>query len=229
MTGRTGKGKLAVFDVDGTLVDSREILKRASDAAFIELGLIPPPYDELRQIVGLSLREGLAQLAGGQPPERVEALVAHYKSSFSGLRREPGFVEPLYAGAADLLTRLKAQDWRIAMATGKSRRGVETIIEMHCWADLFDSTHCADDGPGKPHPAMLLEAMHALDARREDTIMVGDTSHDIRMAQAAGVRAVGVSWGFHTREELEACDPAYIADTFVELEAELDRFGAIPA
>jgi phosphoglycolate phosphatase len=226
-TGEFGAGKLAVFDVDGTLVDSREILKQAADAAFIEFGLTPPPYDELRQIVGLSLREGLAQLAGGQPPERIEALVAHYKSCFGALHRQPGFVEPLYEGAATLLTRLKAQGWRIAMATGKSRRGVDTIIDMHCWADLFDSTHCADDGPGKPHPAMLIEAMRALGARCEDTIMVGDTSHDIRMAQAAGVRAVGVTWGFHTRGELEACRPDYIADTFVELDAELDRFGAM--
>jgi phosphoglycolate phosphatase len=221
-------GKLAVFDVDGTLVDSRVILMHTAHTAFTELGLPAPTYDEVRQIVGLSLYEGLAQLAPDMTTDQVEAVVALYRSIFTELRRQPGFVEPLYPGAADLLERLKAQGWRIAMATGKSRRGVNNIVEMHRWADLFDSTHCADDGPGKPHPAMLIEAMRALDATREETVMIGDTAHDIRMAQAAGVRAVGVSWGFHTREELEACHPDCIADTFGELELELDYFAGLP-
>ncbi len=217
--------KLAVFDVDGTLVDSRAILKQSSDAAFTALGLTPPPYDELRQIVGLSLREGLAILAPGRSQEVVDSLVAYYKSSFGDLHRDPHFVEPLYEGAAELLDRLKAEGWRIAMATGKSRRGVETIVAMHGWADLFDSTHCADDGPGKPHPAMLLEAMAALGAEPACTVMIGDTAHDIGMARAAGVRAFGVTWGFHTRAEIEASGADRVLDTFAELEAELDRFG----
>ena len=221
--------KLVVFDVDGTLVDSRAILKQASDTAFLALGLEPPPYDQLRQIVGLSLAEGLAQLAPEQPPEVLEKLVGYYKSSFGDLHREPGFTEPLYPGAADLLERLKRQGWRIAMATGKSRRGVNMIVAMHAWADLFDSTHCADDGPGKPHPAMLLEAMRALDAEPACTVMVGDTSHDIGMAKAAGVRAVGVTWGFHTRGEIEASGADAVLDTFEALAEELDRFsGASP-
>jgi phosphoglycolate phosphatase len=228
MTGGLASGKLVVFDVDGTLVDSRAILKHTADEAFTALGLTPPTYDELRQIVGLSLYEGLAQLAPNLTPEQVEGLVAHNKLTFQTLHQDPDFIEPLYDGAASLLERLKAEGWRIAMATGKSRRGVNTIVAMHRWADLFDSTHCADDGPGKPHPAMLIEAMRKLDARPEDTVMIGDTAHDIRMAQAAGVRAVGVSWGFHTRAELEACRPDLIADTFAELAAELDRFGAVP-
>ena len=219
-------GRLVVFDVDGTLVDSREILKRASDRAFRELGLAPPSYDALRQIVGLSLHEGLALLAPEQPRAVMDALIEHYKSSFQGLRREPGFLEPLYPGVEVLLAGLKAAGWRIAMATGKSRRGVEAIVEMHGWADLFETTHCSDDGPGKPHPAMLQAAMAALGKTPVDTVMVGDTAHDVRMAQAAGVRAVAVTWGFHTLEELRASRPDAIAQTFAELEAELARFGA---
>ena len=139
---------------------------------------------------------------------------------------KPGFVEPLYDGAAELLDRLKAEGWRIAMATGKSRRGVDMIMAMHGWADLFDTTHCADDGPGKPHPAMLLGAMEALGAEPACTVMIGDTAHDIRMAKAAGVSSVGVTWGFHTREEIEAAQADWVADTFAELSAELDRFAA---
>ena len=214
--------KLAVFDVDGTLVDSRALLKQASDAAFTALGLTPPPYDELRQIVGLSLREGLALLS--PDPAVVDALVAYYKTSFGELHKRPGFLEPLYPGAAELLNRLKQEGWRIAMATGKSRRGVDTIVAMHHWADLFDSTHCADDGPGKPHPAMLLKAMAALGAEPGCTVMIGDTAHDVRMAKAAGVRAVGVTWGFHTRAEIEAAAADVVVDTFEQLDLELDRF-----
>ena len=214
--------KLVVFDVDGTLVDSRALLKAASDAAFTSLGLPPPPYDRLRQIVGLSLREGLAQLAPSQ--EVVEQLVAFYQSSFRRFHSQPELAEPLYPSAAELLDRLKRAGWRIAMATGKSRRGVDAIMALHGWADLFDSTHCGDDGPGKPHPAMLLEAMRALEAEPACTIMVGDTSHDIGMAKAAGVRAIGVTWGFHTRAEIEASGADAVLDTFEELADELDRF-----
>ena len=217
--------KLVVFDVDGTLVDSRAILKQASDAAFHALGLTPPPYDALRQIVGLNLAEGLAQLAPEQPLEVLDKLIVRYKSSFGDLHRQPGFTEPLYPGAAALLDRLKGEGWRIAMATGKSRRGVDMIMSMHAWADLFDSTHCADDGPGKPHPAMLLEAMRALHAEPACTVMVGDTAHDIGMARAAGVRAVGVTWGFHTRAEIEASGADAVLDSFEALAVELDRFG----
>jgi phosphoglycolate phosphatase len=221
--------KLVVFDVDGTLVDSRAILKQASDAAFHALGLPPPPYDALRQIVGLNLAEGLARLAPEQPPDVLDELIAHYKSSFGDLHRQPGFTEPLYPGAAELLDRLKGEGWRIAMATGKSRRGVDMIVAMHAWADLFDSTHCADDGPGKPHPAMLLGAMRALKADASDTVMIGDTAHDIRMARAIAVRAVGVTWGFHTREEIAAAGADAIFDTFEDLAADLDRFAARPS
>ena len=217
-------GKLAVFDVDGTLVDSREILKSASDAAFHALGLPPPSYDEVRQIVGLSLREGLARLA--PDAQTVDRLVAYYRTSFGDLRQAPGFVEPLYPGAAALLDRLKREGWRIAMATGKSRRGVDMVVAMHGWADLFDSLHCSDDGPGKPHPAMLEAAMAALDAEPACTVMIGDTAHDVGMARSAGVRAVGVTWGFHTRTEIEASGADVVADTFAELEAELERFAA---
>ena len=218
--------KLVVFDVDGTLVDSRQILKQVSDTAFAGLGLPPPSYEALRQIVGLNLIEGLAQLAPNAPPVTLEALSHDFKACFSDLHRQPGFTEPLYAGAAELLDRLKGEGWRIAMATGKSRRGVNSIMAMHGWVDLFDSTHCGDESPGKPHPAMVLEAMAALDAPPGCTIMIGDTAHDIRMAKAAGVRAVGVTWGFHTRNELEAAQADVLCDTFEALGAELDRFAA---
>jgi phosphoglycolate phosphatase len=218
--------KLAIFDVDGTLVDSRAILKQTADAAFTALGLPPPPYDALRQIVGLSLKEGLAALMPHLDEAQVEALTAHYRANFHTLHRDPAFIEPLYEGAAALLDRLKREGWLIAMATGKSRRGVETIIEMHGWADLFDTTHCADDGPGKPHPAMVLEALKAMQTPADRAVMIGDTAHDVLMARAAGVYTLGVTWGFHTRAEIEASGADEVLDTFGELDTALDQFAA---
>jgi phosphoglycolate phosphatase len=142
------------------------------------------------------------------------------------VHEEPGFGEPLYDGAAELLDRLRGAGWLIAMATGKSRVGVEWVMRTHGWADLFDSTHCADDGPGKPHPAMLVECMRLLQVPPSMTVMIGDTGHDMRMAKAAGVRAQGVAWGFHTAEEVAESGADHVALTFEELGAELDRFGA---
>jgi len=218
--------KLAIFDIDGTLVDSRESLQAAADEAFTFLGLPPPPYEELRKIVGLSLREGLAQLAPALEDAEVEALFDHYRRSFKNLHKDPDFIEPLYDGAAALLDRLKREGWLIAMATGKSRGGVETVVAMHGWADVFDTTHCADDGPGKPHPAMVQAALQVMGVSAAQAVMIGDTAHDVLMARAAGVRALGVTWGFHTRAEIEESGADEVLDTFAELNDALTRFAA---
>jgi len=217
--------RLVVFDVDGTLVDSRRSIQASSDAAFRHLGRTPPPYDAVRQTIGLSLAEGLAQLAPDLTAEELSELLAFYRSYFSELHQDPEWRDPLYEGAADLLETLKADGWKIAMATGQSRRGVERALRVHAWADIFDSTHCADDGPGKPHPSMLLEAMRALGADPSRTVMVGDTAHDIRMARAAQVTSVGVTWGFHTRDEIEAAQADVICETFEALQAVIDAHG----
>jgi phosphoglycolate phosphatase len=216
--------RLVVFDVDGTLVDSRRSIQASSDAAFRHLGRPPPPYEALRQTIGLSLSEGLSLLAPDLSAEELADLLDFYKAYFSELHQDPAWRDPLYNGAADLLDGLKRDAWKIAMATGQSRRGVERALRVHAWADIFDSTHCADDGPGKPHPSMLLEAMRALGAAPERTVMIGDTAHDIRMARAAGVRSVGVTWGFHTREEIEAAGADDICENFTRLGQILQDF-----
>jgi phosphoglycolate phosphatase len=220
------KRPLVVWDVDGTLVDSRATIRAATEAGFRKAGRTPPCYDEIRQIVGLNLKDALARLAPDMDAVEREALLDGYKEHFWALHSQPGFKEPLYQGAAETLDRLRAQGWRIAMATGKSRRGVETILRMHDWADLFASTHCADDGPGKPHPAMLIEAMRVLEADPAETVMVGDTCHDMSMARAAGVRALGVSWGFQTAEEIAVGGADHISHSWDELNAALDLFAA---
>ena len=217
--------RLVVFDVDGTLVDSRRSIQASSDAAFRHLGRTPPPYDEVRQTIGLSLAEGLSHLAPDLTATELEELLRFYRAYYSELHQDPDWRDPLYVGAAALLDGLKRDGWKIAMATGQSRRGVERALRVHAWADIFDSTHCADDGPGKPHPSMLLEAMRALGAAADRTIMIGDTAHDIRMARAAAVRSVGVAWGFHTRDEIAAAGADLICDDFAELGQIVSRYG----
>lgn len=216
--------KLVVWDVDGTLVDSRQTIFESMQSAFAAVGLPPLTYEAARQVVGLGLMEGVSVLLPEAEPEVWERVAAGYRAAFGAKVSQAGYVEPLYDGAAETLDRLRAEGWKIAMATGKSRRGVETIIRMHGWADLFDSTHCADDGPGKPHPAMVLEAMKALGVGPERTIVVGDTAHDMRMAKAAGAYAQGVSWGFHTAEEVMEGGADHIAHDFAELDRQLDAF-----
>ena len=218
--------KLVVWDVDGTLVDSRHSIFAAATAAYAKQGLPTPTYDQVRQIVGMTLVDGIAAISPEMPRERIEAIAQGYREAFGAQVAVPGYVEPLYDGAAETLDRLRADGWKIAMATGKSRRGVDTIIRMHGWADLFDSTHCSDDGPGKPHPAMVLEAMKALGASPQQTIVVGDTAHDMRMAKGAGVYAQGVSWGFHTADEIREGGADDLVDDFIALNQRLDDFAA---
>ena len=216
---------LAVFDIDGTLVDSRaSILQAATDAAR-ELGLPDPEYDRVRQIVGLSLPHALAVLEPGLTPEELERFTEGFRASFNRLYAS-GHEEPLYPGAIETLRRLHRDGWRLSLATGQNRRGVARNLARHGWADLFVSSHCAEDGPGKPDPAMLHAAMSACSADAASTVMIGDTAHDISMAVAAGVMPQGVAWGFHTPEEQIAAGAAHVATDFDDLESALDRFAA---
>ena len=147
-----------------------------------------------------------------------------FQGAFQRFHAEPDFVEPLYEGAEATLNRLKREGWIIAMATGNSRRGVERILGRHGWRELFDTTWCADDGPGKPHPNMIDQAIRATGAHARHTIMIGDTSHDMRMAVNAGVYPQGVAWGFHTPDEILKAGARHIAHVFHELDTALDRF-----
>ena len=219
---------LAVFDIDGTLVDSRaSILQAATDAAR-DLGLPDPHYDRVRQIVGLSLPHALAVLEPDLTPPELERFTAAFRASF-GRMFDAGHEEPLYDGAMALLTRLHRDGWRLSLATGQNRRGVARNLARAGWAELFVSSHCAEDGPGKPDPAMLHAAMSAGGADAASTIMIGDTAHDIAMALAAGVRPQGVGWGFHTVEEQIAAGAPHVAADFDDLEGALYRFASTGA
>lgn len=215
--------KLAIWDMDGTIVDSREVITTAMARAFEACGLAPPDYDRTRTIVGLGLNEACRRLAPDDFND-LPRLVEAYREAFVARRADPDFVEPLYTGAAETLEALANDDWLIAMATGKSRRGIRAIFDMHPLERYFDTIHCADDGPGKPHPAMCLEAMKALGAEPEETLIVGDAVFDIEMGRAAGIHTIGVSWGFAHRQELEAAGAHELADEMDELRTSLNAF-----
>ncbi|GAA0638996.1 HAD-IA family hydrolase [Brevundimonas lenta] len=216
---------LAVFDIDGTLVDSRTSIHRACVDAARALGLPEPEYDRVRMIVGLSLHKALHTLEPQLTDAELADFVAAFQASFRRLY-ESGHEEPLYPEAMSTLRRLHRDGWRLALATGQNRRGVARNLAREGWADLFISSHCAEDGPGKPDPAMLLAAMAACDSEPARTVMIGDTAHDALMAVNAGVHPLGVSWGFHTAEEQRAAGARHVATTFGELSVVLDGFAA---
>ncbi len=216
---------LAVFDIDGTLVDSRASIHQAATEAARALGLPDPDYDRVRQIVGLSLPHALAVLEPGLTPPELDRFTAEFRASF-GRMYDAGHEEPLYQGTMETLRRLHRDGWRLALATGQNRRGVARNLAREGWADLFISSHCAEDGPGKPDPAMLHAAMTACGADAASTTMIGDTAHDIGMALAAGAHPLGVAWGFHTPEEQFAAGAHHVATDFHDLEAALERFAS---
>ena len=219
--------KLAVFDIDGTLVDSRQVIHRAMDRAFKRAGLGGCAYDQVRRIVGLELTEAVLRIAPADyPAERIAQLAAYYKEAFVEQRAEPGFQEPLYPGARDTVERLAEDGWLLGVATGKARRGLDIVFSHHGLHRHFQTLQTVDGGPGKPHPRMVLDAMGETGARPEETVMIGDTSFDMAMARAAHAHALGVSWGFHTAEEIADGGAHAIHHDFDALNAALDAFGA---
>lgn len=219
--------RLAIWDMDGTIVDSREVITTAMARAFETCGLVAPDYEATRKIVGLGLAEACRRLAPADyPASQLDRLVESYRQAFVARRADPDFREPLYEGAVDTLERLEGEGWLIAMATGKSRRGIRAIFDMHPLERFFDTIHCADDGPGKPHPAMIIEAMKATGAEPHEALIIGDAVHDIEMGRNAGIHTIGVSWGFGRADELEAAGAHLVSHDFSALNLALDSFSA---
>jgi phosphoglycolate phosphatase len=213
---------LVIFDVDGTLVDSQHHIVEAQRRAFAFLGLAAPTRVQSLSVVGLSLTEAFALLVGRDGP--VEALAEAYKEAWTELRHETGFAETLYPGAAAALATLKADpSVTLGIATGKSVRGVERLIATHGWSDLFETIQTADDHPSKPHPSMIERAMIETGFAADETVMAGDTTYDMGMAKAAGVRAIGVAWGYHEPAALLASGAERVVGSFGELLAALGR------
>lgn len=209
--------RLAIFDCDGTLVDSQRFIVECMQAAFLAEGIEPPAGDAIRRIVGLTLVHATDRLLGGGDPAVAARLAEAYRQQFL-LRRLKGQTdEPLFPGAREVLEALSARGVVMGVATGKTMRGLVHILEQHGLAHHFVTLQTADLHPSKPHPSMIEAAMRETGAAPEETMMIGDTSFDIEMAVSAGATPVGVAWGNHPAAELKAVGAAHVLDRFDEL------------
>ncbi|PCJ71594.1 MAG: haloacid dehalogenase [Rhodobiaceae bacterium] len=214
MSGR----KLVVFDCDGTLVDSQHMIVAAMDRAFDVHSLPKLPRAQVLSIVGLSLQEAITALLPEENAATITLVQESYRQAFFHLREDPSLHEPLFPGAREALTALaERDDILLGVATGKSRRGLRSILELHDLKGMFATLQTADDHPSKPHPAMLLQAMTETGVAAGDTVIIGDTSFDMVMGVEAGVRPIGVSWGYHKSYELTEHGAVHVLEQFDEL------------
>ncbi len=212
---------LAVFDCDGTLIDGQASICTAMEQAFGAFHLPPPPRNEIRRAVGLSLPQAIARLLPEAQADTRHGVVDAYKRAFRAARESGEVSQNLFEGIVDLLDSLRATGWRLAIATGMSDRGLTHCLASHGIADRFVSLQTADHHPSKPHPAMLEAALFDAAANPEHAVMIGDTAYDMQMARDAGVRAIGVDWGYHHPRELLAAGAEYVAETPAQLKAYL--------
>jgi len=196
--------RLVVFDVDGTLIDSQGHILAAMQAAFADQGLDCPARETVLSIVGLSLEQAFAHLVPGASSTTRTALSDAYKHAFADLRKQGRVASPLYPGIQELLDRLtRRDDVLLGVATGKSRRGLASVLETHGLERHFVTLQCADDHPSKPHPSMVQAALSETGLEPGQAVMVGDTSFDIEMGRAAGLATVAVTWGYHPATALQ--------------------------
>lgn len=194
--------KLAIFDCDGTLVDSGATIHRALAITFEQNGLELPPVQVTRRVIGLSLIEAMAALLPQAGAEEHARLSEDYKRAFWTLRAAGEVEEPLFDGVLELLDALEHEGWLLAVATGKSDRGLKHCLGQHDIHARFVSLQTADRHPSKPHPSMVEQAIADAGAAPATSIVVGDTSFDMAMAVNAGARGIGAGWGYHQAREL---------------------------
>jgi phosphoglycolate phosphatase len=214
--------RLAVFDVDGTLVDSQHNIVSAMTEAWGNLNLGIPRPEQVRRIIGLSLVDACAVLLPWANPSTHRAVADAYKEAFRAMRLLPDTMEPLFPGVKEALDRLEGEGWLLGLATGKSRRGVESLLDAHDLRGRFVTIQTADDNPSKPNPAMLRRAAADCGLEPGEIVMIGDTAYDMAMAAAARTAAVGVSWGYHSLDELQRAGAQVVLDTFDNLTEVLD-------
>ena len=195
--------RLVLFDCDGTLVDSAALIHETMRRTFVAFGKPEPEIAVTRSIIGLTLDIAIARILGRDHADaECVAMMVHYKSLFASVRAE-GFQEPIFDGVSELMTQLRADDETIVGAvTGKSRRGLDLISATHGFDDIFFVIRTGDDCPSKPHPAMVTECCEHAGIDCSDTVVIGDARYDMEMAKAAGAKAIGVSWGYGSVEEL---------------------------
>lgn len=207
--------RLALFDCDGTLVDSQHNICAAMDETFTRNGLPLPDHHLVRRSVGLHVRDAVERLA---PRNSSDALIDHltdtYKISFTQLTKQDDYrAGYVFDGIIELFDALESDGWLLGVATGNSDRGLQRIIDHHGWQDRFVTLQTADRHPSKPHPSMAFTALADAGADPALSMMIGDTSYDMEMGKSAGMVTIGVDWGYHDAAELTAAGADYIAKT----------------
>ncbi len=214
---------LVVFDYDGTLVDSHPGFHQAFAAAFVAIGVRPPEMDATRSIVGLPLREALTEFV----PDATQAMLSEFSQAMRRarkfMRNEDKAPDTLIPGTRTVIETLEEAGVLMAIATNKSRKGLDHSLEYHGIAKYFVATRTADDGHAKPHPQMLNDLISFSGARSRHAVVVGDTSVDMEMAANASVPAVGVTWGYHDAEVLREAGAAQVIDRYAELGPALEK------
>ena len=208
------KYKLVIFDWDGTLMDSAgKIVSSMQSAA--RLGGAGIPSDQaVKDIIGLSLDVAVRQLFPAHDSPVHQVIHDHYKDQYRHHDQTP---TPMFAGATDLLIGLKSSGYKLAVATGKGRRGLDRVLHQSQTVDLFEHTRCADEAESKPSPDMLQQLLTAMDVQAHEAVMIGDTEYDMAMAKAINMDRIGVSFGVHSRERLQAQTPIAVIDQLIEL------------
>ena len=212
---------LIAFDWDGTLFDSTALIARCIQAACADVGAAVPSDRDAAFVIGMGLAEALRHAAPALPRERYGELANRYRHHYFAQQHEI----LMFDGALAMLAALKERRHSLAVATGKSRRGLDEALQSKQLKGLFDATRTADETSSKPHPQMLLELMAELGVGPERTLMIGDTTHDLQLAANAGAASVGVSYGAHDPAEFEAHAPLFVAHSVAELQAWLLRHG----
>jgi phosphoglycolate phosphatase len=221
MQRRTLRYQLVVFDWDGTLMDSTAGIAESIRNAARDLGLPVPAREVASHVIGLGLRDSLRGAVPTLPEHRYAEFVEAYRRHFAVEQERM----ELFPGVRELLEELRIGGRLLAVATGKSRRGLDQALAATDLARYFAASRCADETTPKPDPAMLLELLDELEAAPGGALMVGDTSHDLEMARGAGVDAVAVSYGAHAGEALRACTPRACVASVAELRAWLTTHG----
>ncbi len=212
---------LIAFDWDGTLFDSTALITRCIQQAVVDVGGASPSERDASYVIGMGLMQALAHAAPDVPKERYPELGARYRHHYLARKDDLS----LFDGVLDLLTELRQRQHCLAVATGKSRHGLDDALQTAELKGLFDGSRTADETAGKPHPRMLLELMSEFGVSPQRTLMVGDTTHDLQMARNAGCASVAVSYGAHEPEAFHALQPLFVAHSVSELQAWLINHG----
>lgn len=205
--------ELLIFDWDGTLMDSAAAIAEAIQAACADLDLPVPPTAQARYVIGLGLTDAMRHILPDLPETEYPRIVERYRLHF--LKRDGGTT--LFAGAREMIEDLRDCGYMLAIATGKSRRGLDRALEGTGLRGFFDATRCADEGFAKPHPGMLMNILDTLATSSDKALMIGDTTHDLTMANAASVAAAAITHGAHEREALAQCQPLVMVNNLQEL------------